>query len=456
MATNPNVRPTGDGIELLTRLPGLAGPFLQIDLERELQHLRQEDSWLRETGRSSKTLAKYPDFRIVLILMKAGTFMRQHRAKGRISIQQLRGKVHIHLADRKVTVPAGDLLVLDRGVLHDVEALEESAFLLTISWRRDANDASEPLSFTQQPSADEETLSRMGDDGGLNEPLLNPPGATGEAASGSYRYFKDHPVRTLLHELFIEPKEVTMAAEAALTAGQTSRLVRREKIAESTLAFHFEKPSGFAFKPGQYLDITLRSPAETDPEGNTRTFSIASPPFEDELVFITRMRNTAFKRSLETMPEGTEVRIDPAMGSFVLHGNLARPAVFLAGGIGITPFLSIARQAGIDHLPQELHLFYSNRRPEDAAFLGNLQTLEKANPNFRLTCTMTEMSKSRKKWKGETTPIDKEMLSRHLASLQGPIYYIAGPPAMVAAMSQMLLSAGIEKDDIRLEEFAGY
>jgi len=103
-----------------------------------------------------------------------------------------------------------------------------------------------------------------------------------------------------------------------------------------------------------------------------------------------------------------------------------------------------------------LYLFYSNRRPEDAAFLDTLQTLETTNPNFRLICTMTEMSKSNKEWKGETVLIDKEMLSRHLAVLQGPIYYIAGPPTMVAAMRQTLVGAGVEEDDIRAEEFAGY
>jgi NAD(P)H-flavin reductase len=69
---------------------------------------------------------------------------------------------------------------------------------------------------------------------------------------------------------------------------------------------------------------------------------------------------------------------------------------------------------------------------------------------------MTEMSKSKKDWKGETALIGKEMLSKHLVALQGPIYYIAGPPPMVTAMRQMLVSAGIEEDDIRAEEFAGY
>jgi quercetin dioxygenase-like cupin family protein len=163
MATNLSTCRPGDGIGALNRLPGLAEPLMQIDLDKELNQLRREDSWQRETGRSSKTLAKYPDFRIVLILMKSGTRMRQHRAEGRISIQQLKGQVRIHLADRKVTVSAGHLLVLDCGVLHDVEALEESALLLTISWLREKGDTAESFS-SRQRLLDEEAEARMDDE----------------------------------------------------------------------------------------------------------------------------------------------------------------------------------------------------------------------------------------------------------------------------------------------------
>jgi len=184
MATNLSTCHPGDGIEALSRLPGLAEPLLQIDLERELQQLRQQDSWQRGTGRSSKTLAKYPDFRIVLILMKSGTRMRQHRAEGRVSIQQLEGQVCVHLADRKVNVSAGHLLVLDCGVLHDVEALEESALLLTISWRREKSEASESFSSTQQ-HLDEEAVLRMDDEGGAPDAAVNPPGVARKAGPRS-------------------------------------------------------------------------------------------------------------------------------------------------------------------------------------------------------------------------------------------------------------------------------
>ena len=246
------------------------------------------------------------------------------------------------------------------------------------------------------------------------------------------------------------------ATEEVLMADKTARLISREEVAEGTMAFHFEKPSGFSFRAGQFADVTLTDPLETDTEGNTRSFSIASPPFANELVFTTRMRDTAFKRSLKEATSATKLKISPAAGSFTLHKNLAKPAVFLAGGIGITPFLSMVQQADRDRLSQKLYLFYSNRRPEDAAFLDTLMALEATNPNFRLICTMTEMSKSKKEWKGETALIDKEMLSRHLANLQGPIYYIAGPPIMVTATREALVNAGVEENDIKIDEFVGY
>lgn len=118
----------------LTRLPGLADPVLQFDLPKEIEQLRTKESWGRETGRSSETLVKQQDFRVILILMKANTRMSEHRAEGRISIHTLQGHIRVHLGDQKLELPTGRLLALDCGLPHDVEALEESAFLLTIAW----------------------------------------------------------------------------------------------------------------------------------------------------------------------------------------------------------------------------------------------------------------------------------------------------------------------------------
>jgi quercetin dioxygenase-like cupin family protein len=112
----------------------LSGPVLQFDLASELDELHRDESWLHRTGRSSKTLVKYPDLRIVLIAMKANTRMHEHTAASRISVHALNGHIRLHLPEGVVNLPAGHLLALDQCVPHDVEATEDSAFLLTLSW----------------------------------------------------------------------------------------------------------------------------------------------------------------------------------------------------------------------------------------------------------------------------------------------------------------------------------
>ena len=112
----------------------LSGSVLQFNLASELDQLQRDESWLSPTGRSSKTLVKYPDFRIALIAMKANTRMHEHTAAGRISVHTLSGHIRLHLPERVVDLPARHLLALDQCVPHDVEAAEDSAFLLTLSW----------------------------------------------------------------------------------------------------------------------------------------------------------------------------------------------------------------------------------------------------------------------------------------------------------------------------------
>jgi ferredoxin-NADP reductase len=232
------------------------------------------------------------------------------------------------------------------------------------------------------------------------------------------------------------------------------KLVGREELAEGTLAFRLEKPAGFQFKTGQAIVLELLDPPPEDGQ-KRRTFSLVSAPFEETLVIATRMRDTAFKRALKALPGGAGLKLTGPIGQFTLT-DAARPAVFIAGGIGITPFMSMLRQAARDHAPQALLLLYSNRRPEDAAFLKELQELEAQNRNFRLLATMTEMSKSAHTWSGQTGFIDAALISRATGGLKTPVYYVVGPPAMVIAMQETLRGAGVSDEDIRSEEFYGY
>lgn len=235
-----------------------------------------------------------------------------------------------------------------------------------------------------------------------------------------------------------------------------SVLQRRETVAQGTMAFYFDKPAGFAHQAGQNAVFTLVDPPETDAQGHGRTFTIASAPHEPGLMIATRMRDTAFKRVLKSAAPGAPVRIDGPSGVMMLHEDAARPAVFLAGGIGVTPFLCMARHAAASRLAHRIALFYSNRRPEDAAFLDELRALERSNANFRLVATMSQAEKSTPPWQGETGLIRPDMLKRHLNDLKTPIYYSAGPHAMTMSMEVMLADLGVSEDDMRSEEFYGY
>ncbi len=235
-----------------------------------------------------------------------------------------------------------------------------------------------------------------------------------------------------------------------------STLLGRTEVAEGTMAFQFEKPRDFVFRAGQYIDLTLSESHPGGSSGLTHTFSIASSPFDEELLVTTRIRNTVFKQALSVVPIGSRVRIEGPMGSFSLHNNAARPAVFLAGGIGIAPFLSMVSHATAEKLRHPIVLFYANRNLQDAAFIDDLWKLERTNPRFRFVPTLTRMTNNNGAWRGKTGHISSEMLFTEVGILPGPIYYIAGPPTMVAATRRTLAEAGVDEDDIRTEEFAGY
>jgi ferredoxin-NADP reductase len=223
-------------------------------------------------------------------------------------------------------------------------------------------------------------------------------------------------------------------------------LTGREALAEGTMGFRFAKPAGFSFKPGQSVSIALIDPP-AEPNSARRTFSLASAPFEPELAIATRMREgSAFKRALKSLPNGAQVRLTGPLGAMTLHEDAARSAVFIAGGIGITPFRSMLLQAEHDRLEHRLLLAYSNRRREHAAFLAELQALERRNARFRLLAAMTDTD----------GVVNEETLKRFAGEAAAPLYYLAGPPAMVEAMKAILTRIGVGAPDVRSEEFFGY
>ena len=232
-----------------------------------------------------------------------------------------------------------------------------------------------------------------------------------------------------------------------------SKLLGSEEIARATFAFHFEKPDGFEFTPGELINLFLPEDFPGVSDDRQRAFSLVNAPHEDRLTIATRMRKSAYKQPLKEAAPGAAVRIVGPTGSMSLHDEPDRAIVMIAGGIGITPFMSMLRSEAQADRPRPMVLLYSNSRPENAAYLDELRELEQRLGGFRLVLTMTEMKDS-DSWRGETRRIDADMVKE--ATSGRPHYYVAGAPDMAEDMRQMLDDMGIGDDDIHSEDFTGY
>ena len=231
------------------------------------------------------------------------------------------------------------------------------------------------------------------------------------------------------------------------------KLIKKETVAEDTMAFHFSKPAGFEFRAGQFADYTLIDPPETDAEGNTRGFSLVQAPFEPDLVAATRMRDTAFKRVLKDLPIGTELKLDAPYGDFVLHKTESTPAVFIIGGIGVTPVRSMVAQATHNKTNHRITLLHASKKPADLPLRTDFERLAKDNPNFTYLMTVESPTDH---WQGERGRVTAEMVKKYVPDLNKPIYYLSGPEGMVKAMRKLLVDLKVNEDNIRTEEFTGY
>jgi ferredoxin-NADP reductase len=234
-----------------------------------------------------------------------------------------------------------------------------------------------------------------------------------------------------------------------------ARIKEKREVATGTLFVVFDLLGReVEFRPGQYFWVTLLDPPYDDEKGPRRHISVVTSPNESGLLGLcTRLRDSAFKRSLAELPVGAEVEVEEPKGDFVLPDATDLPYVFIAGGIGITVFRSMLRYIAEEKLPHEVTLVYSNRDRGSAAFLEELSELERSNENIHLLLTMTKDDG----WEGEHRRIGPELLRGHLGGeLDTFRYLLAGPPAMVDAVTAQLRAAGIPDEQIRPERFSGY
>jgi ferredoxin-NADP reductase len=228
----------------------------------------------------------------------------------------------------------------------------------------------------------------------------------------------------------------------------------KKEIARGTLLVIFDlQGEDVDFTAGQYFWVGLLDPPYDDEKGARRHITVVTSPTESGVLGLaTRIRDSAFKRSLAELPVGTEVDVEQPKGDFVLPDDVERPYVFIAGGIGITVFRTMLRYIADEQLPYRVTLLYSNRDRESTAFMDELNELEQKIPGLRVVYTMT----GDPGWDGETRRIDAEFLRDHVDDVAGSTYLVAGPPPMVEGVVETLQAAGVPEDQIRPDRFSGY
>jgi ferredoxin-NADP reductase len=234
-----------------------------------------------------------------------------------------------------------------------------------------------------------------------------------------------------------------------------AKVKEKREVAKGTLMVTFDLGDREVdFRPGQYFFVTLLDPPYEDDKGPRRHITVVTSPNDrNTLGLATRLRDSAFKKSLQELEVGDEVEVEPPKGKFMLPEDTSRPLVFLAGGIGITVFWSMLQYIEEKSLPYRVTLIYSNRSREETAFFDELQAYEQRNPNLRLILTMTQDPG----WDGESRKIDAQFIRDHLGDdLNEYTFMAAGPPDMVEAMKEALAEVGVAEENVLAQGYSGY
>lgn len=209
--------------------------------------------------------------------------------------------------------------------------------------------------------------------------------------------------------------------------------------------FVFTPKNPITWKPGQYVHYTLAHD-KADDRGNERWFTISSAPFEKDIWITTRLvkeNGSTFKKRLQELKPGEVINTDEPEGSFVID-DLEKEYVFVAGGIGITPFRSILNQLHHEGKDFTVELLYANRDENNIPFKDELEVISQAHERFNITY-----------FSGDNK-IDEAALRQFAAKLNDPTFYVSGPEPMVEAFKTTLESIGIDNDHAKFDYFPGY
>ena len=230
--------------------------------------------------------------------------------------------------------------------------------------------------------------------------------------------------------------------------GFRGKVVSSRQLTPTTRAIEVEKPKVFTFRPTQFTFLQL----QTEEGMDARPMSLATSRTRPHLEYAIRLSDSAYKRAFAALQPDDEVRVFGPIGDFVLHET--RPALLLAGGIGITPLKGMAEYAADKSLPIPIRLVYSNRSEDEIVYRRELEALETQNARFRVLHTLTRTTDDG--WQGKTGRIDQKLLQEAARDLADPIYYVSGTPSMVVGTLRLLRGSGVPESDIEIEAFRGY
>jgi ferredoxin-NADP reductase len=221
------------------------------------------------------------------------------------------------------------------------------------------------------------------------------------------------------------------------------------------MTFRFStEGTDFTYRSNQAIRLAL--PGVDDPWGAVRAFSLSSSPTEAGFLAVTcKISDTPFKQALARLQPGDRAEVYGPLGAFLFQAG--RPSVFLAGGIGITPFRGMLRYAADTGERSEKRLLYSARVPEEFVFRAELDAMAHANPQLRIEYSVTRPTDSSTPWTGRRGRIDAAWIREAAHGLARPMYYVAGLPEMVAETVALLQGPlGVSEEDLDYEMFRGY
>lgn len=228
-----------------------------------------------------------------------------------------------------------------------------------------------------------------------------------------------------------------------------ARVLSSRPLTPTTHAIWIEKPTGFEFEPVQFCGLELA----TSKGGEEYPMSLACSPTRDYLEFGARIGPSLWKQAFRALRPGDEVEVDGPYGHFVLDES--RDAVFVAGGIGITPLKGMIEYMADTGWSHDASLVFSNRNEKEIIYRDQLDALSQATPRLHVWYTLTQES-AQSAWSGRRGRVDAKILAEAGKPLHDPVWYICGSPSMVRSITGVLIRMGIAEESVKYEAFFGY